>query len=57
MILIDFLPGILTLGFVLAYKNECHPLLALGIVAHPLLLPGISVAEYLDKDRLLLRLY
>ena len=57
MILIDFLPGILTLGFVLAYKNECHPLLALGIVAHPLLLPGISVAEYLDKDRLLLKLF
>ena len=50
MILIDFLPGIVTLGFVLAFKNECHPLLALAIVAHPLLLPGISVAEFLDRN-------
>jgi hypothetical protein len=51
MILIDFLPGILTLSFILSYKNKCHPLVALGFVAHPLLMPGISLAEFLDRHK------
>jgi hypothetical protein len=51
MLLIDFLPGVLTLCFALSYKNACHPLLALGFAANPLLMPGISLADFLDKQR------